>query len=40
MLRRLFRIIRAHIRRANTALAVMPDDHRAALLDFLNDSTL
>lgn len=37
---RLFRTIRAHFRRANTALAVMPETERAALLDFLNDSTL
>ena len=38
MLYRLFRIIRAHIRRANTALAVMPDETRAALLDFIRKS--
>ena len=38
MLYRLFRIIRARIRRANTALAVMPDETRAALLDFIRES--
>ena len=40
MINRLFRAIRAHFRRVNTALAVMPEAERAALLDFLNDSTL
>lgn len=40
MLYHLFRIIRAYSRRANTALAIMPESTRAALLDFLNDSTL
>lgn len=40
MINRLFRIIRAYSRRANTALAIMPETERAALLDFLNDSTL
>jgi len=37
---RFFRIIRAYSRRANTALAIMPESTRAALLDFLSDSTL
>ena len=40
MINHLFRAIRAHFRRANTAMAVMPETERAALLDFLNDSTL
>ena len=38
MLYHLFRIIRAHIRRANTALATMPEEERAALLDFIRES--
>ena len=38
MINRLFRAIRAHFRRANTALAVMPDETRAALLDFIRES--
>lgn len=37
-LNRLFRAIRAHFRRANSALAVMPEAERAALLDFIRES--
>jgi len=40
MLYTLFRIVRAACRRSNTALAVMPDAERAALLDFINESTI